>query len=97
MQKTQKCFGVSFLRPPSGIINFDTSLMPPPFENFLVDALNSEQKLSVKNGRLCRSETGQPAQILKFTGRVEKILTGSISDSTNVQYVLNIKIIDTFI
>ena len=37
-----------------------------------------------KNGLPGRSETGrpagQPAMILKFTGRVEKILTGSISD-----------------
>ena len=49
--------------------------MPPPFENFLSDTLNSEQKLSVKKpvdragqkpvgqktGRPGRSETGRPA------------------------------------
>ena len=50
--------------------------MPLPFENFLLDTLNSEQKSSVKKtGR----PAGQPAMILKFTSRVEKILTGSIS------------------
>ena len=43
----------------------------PPFENFSLDTLKSEQKLSVKkNGRPGRSETGQPAMILKFTARV---------------------------
>ena len=35
--------------------------------------LNTEHKPSVKN-------TGQPASILKFTGQVEKILTGSTSE-----------------
>ena len=30
----------------------------PPFEKFSYDALNSEQKLSAKTGRLGRSETG---------------------------------------
>ena len=60
----------------------------PPFKNFSLDTLNSEQKPSVKKtGRLGRSETGRPAgqsaMILKFTGRVEKILTSSISDSNS--------------
>ena len=57
-------------------------MLPHPFEKFLLDTLNSEQKPSVKNrstgssetGRPGRSETGrpagQPAMILKFTGRV---------------------------
>ena len=54
----------------------------PPFKIFSLDTLNTEQKPSVKKiGRPGRSETGQPAMILKFTGRVEKILTGSISGS----------------
>ena len=49
----------------------------PPFENFSLDTLNSEQKPSVKKPV---DRAGQkPAMILKFTGRVEKILTGSIS------------------
>ena len=47
--------------------------MPPLFLKFFIKA-----------GRPGRSETGrpagQPAEILKFTGLVEKILTGSISD-----------------
>ena len=43
----------------------------PPLENFSLDTLNREQKPSVKKtGRPGRSETGQPAMILKFTGRV---------------------------
>ena len=66
--------------------------MPPHFENFLLNTLNSEQKPSaknrltgpVKNRSTGRSKTGRPAgqpvMILKFTGRVEKIRTGSISD-----------------
>ena len=37
-----------FLRPPSKVTNFNTSPMPPPFKNFSLDTLNSEQKLSVK-------------------------------------------------
>ena len=36
-----------FLRLPSKVKNFNTSLMPP-FENFSLDTLNSEQKSSVK-------------------------------------------------
>ena len=50
MQKTQKCFYVFFFRdPPSGDTNFNLSPCPPPFENFLLDALNSKQKPSAKN------------------------------------------------
>ena len=46
----------------------------PPFENFSLDTLNSEQKPSVKKtGRSGRSETGQPAMILKITGQVRSI------------------------
>ena len=37
-----------FLRPPSKVTNFNTSPMPPPFENFSLDTLKSEQKPSVK-------------------------------------------------
>ena len=62
----------------------------PPLWKFLLDTLNSEQKFSAKKpGRPGRSETGwpagQPTMIIKFTGRVrvEKILTGSISETTN--------------
>ena len=50
--------------------------MPPPFENFSLDILNSEQKPSVKKPV---DRAGQAAMILKFTGRVEKILIGFIS------------------
>ena len=86
----QKIFCVFFLRPPTKITNFNTLPMPPsPFENFSLNTLNGEEKLSVKKtGRPGRSETGrlagQPAMILKGTGRVEKILIGSISDVCNV-------------
>ena len=66
-------------------------MLLPPFENFSLDTLNREQKLSVKTGRPGRSETGlpasQPAMILKFTGRVEKILTGSISALPSAIYL----------
>ena len=41
--------------------------MPPPFENFSLDILNSEQKPSVKK---LVDRAGQAAMILKFTGRV---------------------------
>ena len=40
--------------------------MLPPFENFSLNALNSEGKPSAKTSR----PAGQPAMILKFTGRV---------------------------
>ena len=52
--------------------------------SLLLGLLNTEHKPSVKkkqNGRPGRSVTGQPAWILNFTGRVEKILTGPISGS----------------
>ena len=59
---------------------------PLPFENFLSDALSGEQKPSAKKkGRSGRSETGQLALILKFTGRVGKILTVSISQACFVK------------
>ena len=47
LQKTQKFFCVFFLRPPSGVTNFNTSPIPP-FAPLSLDALNSEQKPSVK-------------------------------------------------
>ena len=87
LQKTQKSFSVFFLRPPSKVTNFYTSPMPPPpFENFSLNTLNSEEKHSVKMFRLA----GQPAMILKFTGiRVEKILTGSISGVNHLPFLQN--------
>ena len=53
--------------------------MPPPFENFLLDTLKSEKKPSVKIpvDRADQS-TGDDFEIYR-SGRVEKILTGSIS------------------
>ena len=49
LQKTEKFFPFFFLRSPSKVTNFNTSPMPfPPFENFSLDTLNSEQKPSVK-------------------------------------------------
>ena len=47
-KKTTTFFAFFFLRPPSKVTNFNTSPMPPPFENFSLDTLNSEQKPSVK-------------------------------------------------
>ena len=74
-KKKKKLFLRFFLRPPSKVTNFNTLPMPPPFENFSFDTLNSEQKPSLKKtGRPGRSKTGrpagQPAMILKFTGQV---------------------------
>ena len=59
--------------------------MPLPFKKFFIKYIEQWTKTFFKKtGRPGRSETGwpagQPAMILKFTGRVEKILTGSISD-----------------
>ena len=56
--------------------------MPPPlFENFSLHTLNSEEKPFAKKpvDRAGQKPVGQPAMILKFTGRVEKILTVAIS------------------
>ena len=85
LQKTQKLFCVSFLRPPSKVTNFYTSPMPPHFENFLLNTLNSEQKPSAKNrltgpvkNRSTGRSSGDDFEIYR-SGRVEKILTGSIS------------------
>ena len=36
-------------------------MAPPPLEDFSFDALNSEQKPSVKKRSTGRSETGRPA------------------------------------
>ena len=73
LQKKQKLFAF-FFKTPFRSHNFNTSPMPPPFKNFSLDALNSKQKPSVKNGQLGRSEIGRPAGqlalILKFNGRV---------------------------
>ena len=55
--------------------------MPPHFENFLLNTLNSEQKPSAKNrltGPVKNRSTGDDFEIYR-SGRVEKILTGSIS------------------
>ena len=60
--------------------------MPPPFGNFSLDTLNSEQKLSAKNrstgpvrnqstGRSTGRSTGDNFEIYR-SSRVEKILTG---------------------
>ena len=57
------------------LTNFNTSFMPPSFEIFLLDVLNSEQKPSVK-----KRSTGVDFEIYR-AGRVEKILTGSMFGS----------------
>ena len=68
--------------------------MPPFLKIFLFDSLNSEQKPSVKNqstgpvrNLLTGRSTGVDFEIYR-SGRVEKILTGSISalDSQNSAY-----------
>ena len=83
MEKKQ-LFLLVFLRSPSKVTNFNTSPMPsPPFENFLLNTLNSEQKPSAKNqstGPVRNRSTGDDFEIYR-SGRVEKILTGSISGS----------------
>ena len=85
LQKTQKLFCVPFLRPPSKVTNFYISPMPSHFENFSLNTLNSEQKHSAKNrltgpvkNRSTGRSTGDDFEIYR-SGRVEKILTGSIS------------------
>ena len=61
--------------------------MTPSFENFSLDALNSEQKPSVKKrstGPIRNRSTGRSIGIdfeIYRRGRVEKILTCSISGS----------------
>ena len=37
-----------FLRSPCGVVNFNTSPMPPPSKEFSLDALNSEQTPTVQ-------------------------------------------------
>ena len=57
------------------------SPIPPSFEKFSLDTLNSKQKPSVKNrstGPVRNRSTGDDFEIYR-SGRVEKILTGSIS------------------
>ena len=76
LQKTQKFFCVFFLRP-----RLKSQILAPhpclsSFANFSLNTLNSEEKPFVKKSV---DRAGQPAMILKFTDRVEKILTGSIS------------------
>ena len=81
MQKTQQFFFLFFWdpRPKSQIL---TPQPCPPFRKFFIRYIEQWTKtFCKKTGRQGRSEIGQPAMILKFTGRVEKILTGSISDS----------------
>ena len=56
----------------------------PPFENFSLNILNSEEKPSVKKSvdRAGQKPVDQPVNrqwFWNFTGRVEKILTGSTS------------------
>ena len=75
------CFFFWYLRPKSQIL---TPHPCPPFWKFFIRYIEQCTKTFCKNtGRPGRLETsrlaGQPAMILKFTGRVEKILTGSIS------------------
>ena len=83
--KKAKIFCIFFLRPRLELQILTLCPWPPsPFENFSLDALNSEQKPSVKNGRPDRSETGRRAENRRRfwnyrLGRIEKILTGSIS------------------
>ena len=60
---------------------------PSPFENFSLDALNSEQKPSVKY-----RSTGVDFEIY-LPGRVEKILTGSISGALKFVFYC---IVETF-
>ena len=52
MQKNAKIFLCFFSETPFKVTNFNTSPMPPPppFESLSLDALNSEQKPSVKKG-----------------------------------------------
>ena len=102
LQKTQKLFCVSFLRLPFKVTNLNTSPMPPsPFWKFFIKYIEQWTKTFYKKtGWPGRSETGQPAgrpagqptMILKFTGRVEKILTGSIS-ATDILLPLRILIL----
>ena len=48
LQKKQKFFLRFILRPPSKVTNLTPHPWPPFFENFSLDALNSEQRASVK-------------------------------------------------
>ena len=89
LQKTQNFF-VFFLRPPSKVTNFNTLPICPLFENFLLHTLNCEQKPSVKKrptgpvrNRSTDRSTGVDFEIYR-SGRVEKILTGSISAHTTL-------------
>ena len=79
LQKTQKFFCVFYLRPLSKVKILTPHPFPPSFKKFSLDTLNSEQKPSVKNRSTGRS-TGDDFEIYR-SGRVEKILTGSIFDS----------------
>ena len=65
LQKTQYFFAFCFQRPLSGVSNFNTSPVPPlpPLsQNFLLDALNSEQNLLEKKrstGPVRKRSTGR--------------------------------------
>ena len=69
--------------------------MPIPFENFSLDTLNSEQKLSVKKrstgpirNRLTGRSTGDDFEIYR-SGRVEKIPTAvpSLAYTPSIQFL----------
>ena len=72
------------MRPSFGLTNFNASPMPP-FENVSWDALNSEQKLSVKRpvDRAGQKPVGRPVNRRRFwnlpVGSGREILTDSIS------------------
>ena len=83
LQKTQNFFCV-FFRDPCLKSQILTPHPCPPFENFSLNTLNSKEKLvkkrstgPVRNWSTGRS-TGDDFEIYR-SGRVEKILTGSIS------------------
>ena len=84
LQKTPKFFFPFFFRDPRPKSPILTPQPCSPFENFSLDPLNSEQKPSVKNrstgpvrNRSTGRSTGDDFEIYR-SGRVEKILTGSI-------------------
>ena len=94
LQKMQKLFCVFFSETPHPESRILTPhLCPPPFENFLLDVLNSEPKLSVKKpvDRAGQKLVDWPVNQRWFwilpvgSGRVEKILTGSIFDPSHLE------------
>ena len=87
LQKTQKLFCVSFSETSVQSHKFLHLTHAPHFENFSLNTLNSEQKPSAKNrltGPVKNRSTGRSTSDefeIYRSGRVEKILTGSISGS----------------